>query len=58
MEGTLEDKVSDFLSEMTPRMLQRRKRLVTAEDVYEMVTEKTGVPVGGRSAAKAFMVAE
>ncbi len=46
MEGTLEDKVSDFLAEITPRMKQRRKKLVTEADIYEMVTEKTGVPVG------------
>lgn len=46
VEGTLEDKVADFLAEVIPRMIQKGKRRVTESDVYEMVTQKTGVPIG------------
>jgi len=49
VEGSSEDKVADFLSEITPRMIQRGQVFVTTQDVYEMVTEKTGVPMGEAS---------
>ncbi len=46
MDGSPEDKVADFLSELAPRMEMRKQILVLDSDVYEMVTEKTGIPVG------------
>ncbi|MFA6552691.1 MAG: AAA family ATPase, partial [Candidatus Paceibacterota bacterium] len=45
-KGEKMDKISDFLSEIVPVVLNNGKKIVTKNDVLKMVEKKTGVPVG------------
>lgn len=42
----VEDKVFDLFDELVPRLIQKRIRKVSAEDVTELIALKTGIPMG------------
>ena len=44
--GTLLDRASDFLSEIVPEVIKAGRHVILREDVYDLIKQKTGVPLG------------
>ena len=44
--GVMPDKAFDLLEELVPVAMTRGKEIVLERDVHELVTQKTGVPIG------------
>ncbi|MCI0679882.1 ATP-dependent Clp protease ATP-binding subunit, partial [bacterium] len=44
--GIMPDKAVDFMVELAPQVAGKGERMVTREDVFEIIRMKTGVPVG------------
>lgn len=51
-DPVMPDKAIDILIELPAHVIRKHKRLVEKEDVYEIVGEKTGVPLGAIGSAE------
>lgn len=51
-DGVMPDKAIDLLSEIVPQLASKGKHIVEKTDIYELIQEKTGIPVSGVSKAE------